>query len=387
MPGAEQASGMNDTTGNADMPETPDRAKRRRERSRRRRQRERRHKHRSILALAGLFCLIAVMVTGAAVSDYTSVSMPEPPVLDAVEVLEPSPVEEPEPSLPEPSPTPTPISLTITDNPSSPMVPGDIYSPSPLSGEQISYQRGYIPVYEGTEPLQVEPGDFAWGGDRMYYTGDKYEVIFGVDVSAHQNQDRRDGILDWEAAKADGVSFVMIRAGARGYSEGSLIEDPYCIQNIEGAMAAGIITGIYFFSQAVTIEEAVEEADYVIDLVAGHEFNGPVCFDWETYNASYRTYRVSPDMATACAVAFCRRVAAAGYTPMVYTDRSISYRKHDQGALAEFMCWYPQYPAKNAKQPCPTYYYHVDMWQFTDRCVVDGIGRRIDGNLWIREKG
>ena len=273
-----------------------------------------------------------------------------------------------------------------------PLYPEDIYTPSPLTPGSIWYQGEWIPIYQETDALQLEPSDFSWSGDRLVYHADLYDVAFGVDVSAYQNRDRfdrsngRTDTIDWEAARDDGVTFAIIRVGMRGYSEGTLCMDPYGGQNIDGAKNAGLLTGAYMFSQAITIEEAIEEAELVIDCLREHPVEGPVCYDWEIYNKSYRTYGLSPQMATACAAAFCVRVAMEGYTPMIYTDREISYRKYDQGALSCFMSWYPQYPSRRTSHPCPNYYYHVDIWQFSKRCTIAGIGTNLDGNLWFHPK-
>ena len=83
-------------------------------------------------------------------------------------------------------------------------------------------------------------------------------------------------------------------------------------------MAAGIETGVYFFAQAITVEEAIEEAEFVLELLEGHEIDGPVAYDWEMHDSSYRVYGTTPEMATACAVAFCERIEEAGYDAMVY---------------------------------------------------------------------
>lgn len=284
-------------------------------------------------------------------------------------------------------PEPTPVPLFITDQPSSPILPSDIYLPSPVTEETFTYQGDLLSICAGVEPRKVQPGDFAWDGDRLCYTGSEYDVIFGVDVSSYNNSDHSSGLLDWEAAKADGVDFAIIRVGFRGTTTGSLNKDACYAVNIEGAQAAGIRTGAYVFSQATSVEEALEEADLAIECLQGYTIDGPVCYDWENLERSYRVYRVGKEMATACAVAFCRRIAAAGYTPIVYESRDSAYQKFDQGALAPYMTWYTRYLAKGSSNPYPDLRYQMDMWQFSKRCAVAGIGGRIDGNLWFLPKG
>lgn len=261
--------------------------------------------------------------------------------------------------------------------------PFEIYTPTATTGETIEYDNRQIPVYEDAEPIRLYDGDFIWDedGDRLIYIGDEFETLFGIDVSAHQNRASENGHIDWEAVADDGVDFAMIRVGLRGYSTGGLNADAYYEENIRGAMDAGIETGVYFFAQAVTVEEAIEEADFVIDLLRDLDIDGPVAYDWEMHDASYRVYGTPPEMATACAIAFCRRIEEAGYTPMIYAGQYVSYVKYDQGAIAPYLRWYPEYKRDTSERLCPTFFYQMDCWQFTDRCAVDGIGGRVDANL------
>ncbi|MBQ9492516.1 MAG: S-layer homology domain-containing protein [Oscillibacter sp.] len=263
----------------------------------------------------------------------------------------------------------------------------DVYTPSQTTGKTFTFQGAKIPIYSGVQTLRVGAGDFVWrDGRRIRYVGNRYDAWFGVDVSAYQNRARSNGTINWKAAKADGVQFAMIRVGLRGTSTGALREDPYYARNIEGALAQGIQTGAYIFAQAINIQEAIEEADFVIARLRGHKINGPVSYDWEINDSSYRVSNVSKEMATACAVAFCKRVAAAGYTPMFYNSRYVAYMKYDQGALAPYMMWYPQYPSTSTARPYPNLYYQMDFWQFSESATVYGIGNRIDSNIWFKPK-
>ena len=262
--------------------------------------------------------------------------------------------------------------------------PGDVYTPSETTGEYLTYSNQQIPIYAGVERNRFSQGDFMWDPDRpdrLIYTGDDYRTRFGIDVSAYQNRASANNTIDWEAAKADGVEFAMVRIGLRGYGSGSIMEDAFYAQNIDGAMAAGIETGVYFFAQAITVEEAIEEADFVISLLEGHEIDGPVAYDWEMHDSTYRVYGTSPEMATACAVAFCERIKDAGYTPMVYGGTYVTYMKYDQGALADYLSWYPEYKSEKSEKLCPTLVYHMDYWQFSSSRAVAGINGRVDMNI------
>lgn len=176
--------------------------------------------------------------------------------------------------------------------------PGDVYVPGDVSGDTLMYDGKKIPIYKGVEKSRLYEGDFYWEGDRLEYVGGDFKTRFGIDVSAYQNRATEGGI-DWEAVKDDGVDFAMVRIGLRGTSTGAIHADEYYAENIEGAMKAGIETGVYFFAQAITVEEAIEEAEFVLELLEGHEIDGPVAYDWEMHDSSYRVYGTTPEMATA----------------------------------------------------------------------------------------
>ena len=146
--------------------------------------------------------------------------------------------------------------------------------------------------------------------------------------------------------------------------------------------AASLIKVEYEPTDAVfTVEEAMEEADFVLGLLEDLEIDGPVAYDWEMHDSSYRVYGTSPEMATACAVAFCQRIEEAGYDAMVYAGQYVSYIKYDQGAIEPYLAWYPEYKSEKSENLCPSFYYQMDYWQFSSSCSIDGIGGRVDANL------
>ena len=267
------------------------------------------------------------------------------------------------------------------EEPAPGIQPSEVYTPGETTGEYLMYGGKPYPVYADAEPSRLYDGDFYWEGDRLVYAGDEFDTRFGIDVSAYQNRASENGTIDWEAVADDGVEFVMIRVGLRGYSSGSLNQDAFYKENIRGAMDAGLETGVYFFAQAITVEEAIEEAEFVLGLLKDCDFDGPVAYDWEMHDSSYRVYGTSPEMATACAVAFCQRIEEAGYDAMVYAGQYVSYIKYDQGALAPYLYWYPEYKSGSSEKLSPSLYYQMDYWQFSSSCTVNGIGGRVDGNL------
>ena len=206
---------------------------------------------------------------------------------------------------------------------------------------------------------------------RITYSGTDTTVRFGIDVSEHQ------GIIDWAAVAADGVEFAMIRCGWRGYgSTAGLNEDKYFRANIEGALAAGLDVGVYFFSQALTEAEAREEAAYTLELIAGYDLTFPVVFDWEQV-AVRGSRTLSPDWAavTDCTEVFCDAVAAAGYTPMTYFNMSMAYLRLDLSRLQKYHGWLAWY------HEVPEYRYEYRMWQYGALTTVAGINGLCDVNL------
>ena len=200
---------------------------------------------------------------------------------------------------------------------------------------------------------------------------------FGIDVSSYQQN------IDWQAVKADGVEFAILRIGYRGYETGQITEDKYFRRNLEGAKAAGIETGVYFFSQALTPEEALEEADYVISLLSetGAELTFPVIFDWEfpTDEDPARTGGMAGEIQTACCRAFCDRIREAGFEPMYYSTINTAIFRYDMGELSDIPLWLADY-----NRTC-SFTYDYKMWQYSCSGVVDGIEGLVDLNIWITE--
>lgn len=208
----------------------------------------------------------------------------------------------------------------------------------------------------------------------MYYHDPAYTTALGIDVSSHQ------GEIDWQQVAQSGVEFVMIRLGFRGYGkEGTLNLDRYFQQNLAGARAAGLKVGVYFFSQAITVAEAEEEAAFVLENLAGAKLDYPVVFDWEAVSdKSARTNGLGAEVLTDCAIAFCDAVSYAGYTPMIYYNLPVGYTRYDLSRLTAYDIWFAQY----AEQP--SMYYDYRIWQYTDSGRIPGISTRVDMNIAFR---
>lgn len=189
----------------------------------------------------------------------------------------------------------------------------------------------------------------------------------GIDVSVHQ------GVIDWQAVADSGVDYAIIRAGYRGSTIGDLYEDEQFRYNIEGARSAGLKLGIYFFSQALTTEEAVEEAKFVCDLLGDIEPDLPIYYDWEYIGG--RVSRISDVPLTECAIAFCEEVKSQGYRAGVYFNQEFGYYYLDLTKLQEYHLWLAEY------NEIPTFRYHFDCLQFTDSGRIPGIETEVDLNI------
>ncbi len=225
--------------------------------------------------------------------------------------------------------------------------------------------------------LEMNPYDsslFRYEGDRIVYDDPELDVRYGIDVSYYQHD------IDWEKVAADGVDFAIIRVGYRGYTAGALNMDECFRANIEGAIDAGLDVGVYFFSQAISAAEALEEAEYLLDAIDGYALNYPVVFDWEPlYNYGSRTASYSGKVVTDCAVTFMERIAEAGYIPMMYYNKTMAYLKLDLERLEDYEIWLAQYAV-----PAPDYIYDFDMWQY-GTAAVDGIEGEVDVNISFKD--
>ena len=205
---------------------------------------------------------------------------------------------------------------------------------------------------------------YTFASDGALQTG---EVTLGIDVSKWQ------GNIDWEAVADAGIDFVIIRAGYRGSTSGSLVEDSYFEANIKGAIAAGIKVGVYFFTQAITEAEAVEEASMVVSLVSGYKLTYPIFIDTESSGG--RADSLSKSARTAIIKAFCETVQSAGYKAGVYASKNWFLNKLNASSLSSYYIWVAQY-----NDTC-TYTGSFDMWQYSSSGSVNGISGNVDMDI------
>lgn len=210
-------------------------------------------------------------------------------------------------------------------------------------------------------------------GEYQYMTDGQVTSHKGIDVSSHQ------GKIDWNLVAQDGVEFAIIRVGFRGYgSEGRLVVDEQFADNIQGAIAAGIKVGVYFFSQAVNETELLEEANLVLSQIEPYHLDCPVVYDVEKTTGDGRNGRmnqISVEERTNLTKLFCQTVAGAGYTPMIYHNTEMGALMIDIAALEEYDKWYASYSSKMF------YPYEYKIWQYSDKGKIQGINTNVDLNI------
>lgn len=227
--------------------------------------------------------------------------------------------------------------------------------------------EGVAPIgFTGEQFIKNEQGRMTWSGGYFAH---------GIDVSGHK------GEIDWQAVAADGIDFAIIRAGNRLYgknSSGAICDDSWFERNMDGAISVGLDVGAYFFSNAITVEEAIEEADFFLAKLEPYReyITYPVVCDWEFLGgAQSRAYGVDAKIITQCVDAFCQRVADAGYQPMFYFNTYCGYVKFDLSRLTQYPFWYAEYAST------PDFRYHFQMWQYSSNGKVAGISSDVDMNL------
>ncbi len=218
-------------------------------------------------------------------------------------------------------------------------------------------------VVTGTQIIQGVTYNF--GADGAIATSVNGST-FGIDVSRHN------GKIDWNAVKASGVDYVIIRCGYRGSATGVLIEDQSFRTNIKGATAAGLKVGVYVFSQAINEVEAVKEASLAVSLVKGYNLTYPIFIDTESSGG--RADKIDRATRTAVVNAFCQTVASAGYKPGIYASKTWFEDKLNMGAIGNYKIWLAQYST------APTYSGRYDMWQYSSKGKISGISTKVDLN-------
>lgn len=261
----------------------------------------------------------------------------------------------------------TPLHTTVEEN--------IVSEEETISEIQIyDIEEGYltVPYNKSATKHQFNWNNLSVDSNGYYtYSDDNYESILGIDVSKFQ------GKIDWEKVKESGIEFAIIRLGFRGYGDkGNIVLDTSFEENAVEAQKAGIKIGIYFFSQAITEAEAIEEANYVLAKIKDKNITYPVCFDLEKikYDTA-RTDNLTAEQITKMTLAFCREIENAGYTPIVYGNAKTFTTRMQLEELNNYQKWYADY------QKTPLYPYEFSFWQYTETGTVKGINGNVDINL------
>ena len=209
---------------------------------------------------------------------------------------------------------------------------------------------------------------------RVWYDDDRYTSEQVIDVSYVQKE------IDWEQVKADGIDRAMIRLGFRGYETGNLRLDAYYEYNAKESKKAGVEAGVYFFSQAVSVDEAIEEARFVVKNLRGKKLKGPVAFDMEPIEGADRITHLTTEERTAIADAFLSYVKKKGYEPMLYGNPTWLGGSLDRTLLTDYDVWLAHYTDYT------NYPYDFTMWQYTSWGTVAGITGDVDLNVHLIKK-
>lgn len=225
------------------------------------------------------------------------------------------------------------------------------------------------PTLPPPDPNPYGPLDFQYKGRYLKLIDG--ESITGIDISYHQKD------IDFKKVKASGVDFVMIRIAYRGYESGKIVEDTYARTYLEQAKEAGLDIGVYFFSQAITPEEARKEAKFLLTMLKDAPAEMGIAFDWEYISADARTGNIDGQTMTDCAIAFCQTIADAGYKPIIYFNQHQALEQYALEELTAYDFWLAMY---NEEMTFP---YRVDLWQYTEDGTVPGIEGPVDINLYL----
>jgi GH25 family lysozyme M1 (1,4-beta-N-acetylmuramidase) len=265
------------------------------------------------------------------------------------------------------------VAQTVNDDPGAGRLSGDS-----IPEEFYEESNPFLRFFGGSDFTTTSP-----------YTNKTYthkavfsdrEILHGIDVSVWQ------GNIDWAKVKADGIDYAFIRVGYRGYgSAGTLSEatiDTKYTTNMENAIAAGIRVGVYIFSQAITVEEAQEEAQYILEHLEGYDVSMPLIMDYEYASDSstggrLKSAKLSKDEATKICMAFCETISAAGYTPMVYANPDMFQNQLNASTISEkYLIWLANYTTNTS------YSGDFTFWQYASTGKVNGISGNVDMNFY-----
>ncbi|MCR5209345.1 MAG: glycoside hydrolase family 25 protein [Lachnospiraceae bacterium] len=248
-----------------------------------------------------------------------------------------------------------------------------------LYPEYLLYQDGsgyhFVPVEADLPANEIDNSRLtvSANGSITYTSAAGVPAEALIDVSKHQ------GEIDWEQVYDSGIRYAIIRVGFRGYGSGAVVLDDTFEYNIINALKAGLKVGVYFYTQAVTEEEAVEEAEFVLENIAPYNVTLPVVIDVEhPDDSTARGNQISREERTAVVKAFCERIESAGYEPMIYGNTYTFAAMLDPREISRYDVWYAFY------NNYIYYPYAMSIWQYSTEAQVPGINGKVDMNLWFK---
>ena len=261
-------------------------------------------------------------------------------------------------------------------------------SPAPIQTDPASEEDPELPYREQQngeeEPLPtiepiIEPEANPYGRWDFQYNKNNYLYCLrqdsypGIDVSAFQ------GDIDWPRVKNSGIRFAMLRLGYRGWgAKGTLVEDEYIQKNLAGCAEAGMPIGVYFFSQATSLNEVYEEIEFMLDILGDYKLDYPIVLDWEEANPTEgRVRNVTRRELTDMLRYFCDEMNVRGFNPMVYFNWTQASKMIYLNELEDYPFWLALY------QDRMTFPFRVEMWQYTSEGRVPGISGDVDINVYI----
>lgn len=230
----------------------------------------------------------------------------------------------------------------------------------------------FVPINRGLKQSVLEAAglNVLESGEYQYIQDGEVISHKGIDVSKHQ------GDIDWNLVAQDGVEFAFIRVGYRGYGTGKMVEDEFFEDNIKEAISAGLKVGVYFYSQAISEDEVLEEADFVLGKIAPYKIECPVVFDVERVSESDgRMNKISVEERTRLTQLFCQKIEGAGYRPMIYHNTEMAIMMLGLESLEDYDKWFAAYS--------DTFYYPYEykVWQYSQSGTVQGIKGNVDLNI------
>ena len=246
-----------------------------------------------------------------------------------------------------------------------------------IFGERLHKEEEIEEVIIESEP-EIDYTKIENISGQYRYEDDAFLGIFGIDVSEFQEE------IDWKKVKEAGVEFVFIRIGRRGATTGMLYDDQRFEENYKGATENDIPVGIYFFSQATTQEEAIEEAKWVKDHLKGRKLDLPIVYDLEEVffeDEKSRTQDLEKQQLTDNTLAFLKEFENTSYETMIYTYLDWEENKIEMDRLSDYPIWFAQYDIEMPHADHP-----ISIWQYSNKGTVNGIKEPVDMNIMFIRK-